>query len=50
MARSLLKPTIADFMDSIIAESFDLVFEEVAVKDDSVYIDKELRETISAPN
>jgi voltage-gated potassium channel len=45
MARSLLKPTIADFMDSIIAESFDLVFEEVAVKDDSIYIDKELRET-----
>lgn len=45
MARSLLKPTIADFMDSIIAESFDLVFEEVAVKNDSIYIDKELRET-----
>ena len=45
MARALLKPTIADFMDSIIAENFDLVFEEVAVKNDSVYIGKELRET-----
>ncbi len=30
MARALLKPTIADFMDSIVAETFDLVFEEVA--------------------
>ena len=45
MARALLKPTIADFMDSIVAESFDLVFEEVAVKNDSAYIDKELRQT-----
>lgn len=45
MARALLKPTIADFMDSIVAENFDLVFEEVAVKSDSEYIDKELRET-----
>ncbi len=45
MARALLKPTIADFMDSIVAENFDLVFEEVAVKNDSEYIDKELKET-----
>ena len=45
MARALLKPTIADFMDSIVAETFDLVFEEVAVKNDAEYIDKELKET-----
>ena len=45
MARALLKPTIADFMDSIVAENFDLVFEEIAIKSDSGYIDKELRET-----
>jgi len=45
MARALLKPTIADFMDSIVAENFDLVFEEVAVKNGSVYIDKELKDT-----
>lgn len=45
MARALLKPTIADFMDSIIAENFDLVFEEFVVGNDSIYIDKELRET-----
>jgi voltage-gated potassium channel len=31
MARALLNPAIADFMDSIVAESLDLVFEEVAV-------------------
>ena len=45
MARALLKPTIADFMDSIVAENFDLVFEEVAVRRDSVYVDKELKDT-----
>lgn len=45
MARALLKPTIADFMDSIVAENFDLVFEEVAVKNNSAYIDKELKQT-----
>ncbi len=45
MARALLKPTIADFMDSIIAETFDLVFEEFVVGNDSIYIDRELRET-----
>ncbi|MCA1623597.1 MAG: potassium channel protein [Acidobacteria bacterium] len=45
MARALLKPTIADFMDSIVAESFDLVFDEVVVKANSPYIDKELKNT-----
>ena len=45
MARALLKPTIADFMDSIVAETFDLVFEEVAIRSKSEYLDKELKET-----
>lgn len=45
MARALLKPAIADFMDSIVAESLDLVFEEVAVGERSPYADKCLRET-----
>ena len=45
MARALLKPTIADFMDSIVAETFDLVFEEIAITSASGYVDKELRET-----
>ena len=44
MARALLKPAIADFMDSIVAESMDLVFEEIAVTDDSPYAGKKLRE------
>jgi len=45
MARALLKPAIADFMDSIVAETLDLVFEEIAIKNASPYVDKQLRET-----
>jgi voltage-gated potassium channel len=45
MARALLRPAIADFMDSIVAETLDLVFEEVAVDWRSPYADKKLRET-----
>jgi voltage-gated potassium channel len=45
MARALLKPTIADFMDSIVAETLDLVFEEVAIKSGSGYVGKCLKET-----
>jgi voltage-gated potassium channel len=45
MARALLKPAIADFMDSIVAESLDLVFEEVAITRQSPYADRFLRET-----
>jgi voltage-gated potassium channel len=45
MARALLKPAIADFMDSIVAETLDLVFEEIAVSDRSPYLNKTLKET-----
>ncbi|HEY0461847.1 MAG TPA: potassium channel protein [Pyrinomonadaceae bacterium] len=45
MARALLKPAIADFMDSIVAETLDLVFEEVAIDSHSPYAGKTLRET-----
>ncbi|MGC2236473.1 MAG: NAD-binding protein [Pyrinomonadaceae bacterium] len=45
MARALLRPAIADFMDSIVAETLDLVFEEIAIKHDSVYSGKELKDT-----
>lgn len=45
MARALLKPAIADFMDSIVAETLDLVFEEVAIDSHSPYLNKQLRET-----
>ncbi len=45
MARALLKPAIADFMDSITAETLDLVFEEVAVNSHSALANKKLSET-----
>jgi voltage-gated potassium channel len=45
MARALLKPAIADFMDSIVAETLDLVFEEVAIEAHSPLAGKRLRET-----
>ena len=45
MARALLKPAIADFMDTIVAEHLDLVFEELVVGDKSPYAGKRLLET-----
>ncbi len=45
MARALLKPAIADFMDSIVAETLDLVFEEIAIDSTSPYSGKYLRDT-----
>jgi voltage-gated potassium channel len=45
MARALLKPAIADFMDSIVAETLDLVFEEVAIDETSPYDGKLLKDT-----
>ena len=45
MARALLKPAIADFMDSIVAETLDLAFEEVTIEPTSSYVNKKLKET-----
>ena len=45
MARALLKPAIADFMESIVAETLDLVFEEIAIGPDSPFAGKSLEET-----
>lgn len=45
MARALLKPAIADFMESIVAESLDLAFEEVAIDGKTHYAGRALRET-----
>ncbi len=45
MARALLKPAIADFMDSIVAENLDLVFEEVAIRRNSSYVGVQLQDT-----
>lgn len=45
MARALLKPAIADFMDSIVAESLDLAFDEVAIGSRSSYVGKFLKDS-----
>ena len=45
MARALLKPAIADFMDSIVAENLDLVFEEIPIRKHSIYVDTKLKDT-----
>lgn len=45
MARALLKPAIADFMDSIVAENLDLAFEEVTIAESSNYCNKKLKNT-----
>lgn len=44
MAQALLKPAVADFMDSIAAENLDLGFEQVGVSPSSVYVGKKLKE------
>lgn len=44
MARALLKPAIADFMDSIVAETMDLAFEEIAISEGSDYAGKKIHE------
>jgi len=45
MAQSLMKPAVADFMDSITAENLDLSFEEMQVAPGSVYAGHKLRFT-----
>jgi voltage-gated potassium channel len=45
MAQSLLKPAVADFMDSITAETLDLAFEEVEVAAGSALEGRKLKET-----
>ena len=45
MARALLRPAIADFMESIVAETLDLVFEEIAIDAASPYAGKHLKDT-----
>lgn len=44
MSRALLKPTIADFMESIVAETLDFTFEEILVRSNSIYAGKKLRD------
>lgn len=45
MAQALIKPAVADFMDSIAAENLDLGFEELEIAADSVYAGHKLRFT-----
>ena len=45
MAQALMKPAVADFMDSVTAESLDLGFEQVDVAASSPYAGQELRRT-----
>ncbi len=45
MAQALLKPAVADFMDSITAETLDLAFEQVEVEAGSPFERAKLKET-----
>ncbi len=45
MSRALTKPAIADFMDSIVAENLDLVFEEIPIRNNSDYAGRMLKDT-----
>jgi voltage-gated potassium channel len=45
MAQALMKPAVADFMDSIAAENLDLGFEQLEVAHTSVYAGRRLRFT-----
>ena len=45
MAQALLKPAVADFMDSITAETLDLAFEQVEVARGSALEDLKLKDT-----
>jgi voltage-gated potassium channel len=45
MAQALLKPAVADFMDSIAAETLDLAFEQVDVEENSALAGRKLRDT-----
>jgi voltage-gated potassium channel len=45
MAQALMRPAVADFMDSIAAENLDLNFEEMEVAPNSVYAGHKLRYT-----
>jgi voltage-gated potassium channel len=45
MAQALMKPAVADFMDSITAENLDLSFEQMEVAPGSAYAGRKLRFT-----
>jgi voltage-gated potassium channel len=45
MAHALMKPAVADFMDSITAENLDLGFEQLEVAPNSIYVGKKISAT-----
>lgn len=45
MAEALMKPALADFMDSITADNLDLGFDEVELRPHSVYVGRKLKYT-----
>lgn len=45
MAEALMKPALADFMESITAENLDLGFDEVELRPNSAYVGHKLRYT-----
>jgi voltage-gated potassium channel len=45
MAEALMKPALADFMDSITAENLDLGFDEVELQANSIYVGRKLKHT-----
>src|SRR2546421_136025 len=45
MAQALLKPAVADFMDSITADSLDLAFEPVEIAEGSTLAGRKLKDT-----
>ncbi|HKR00508.1 MAG TPA: NAD-binding protein [Pyrinomonadaceae bacterium] len=45
MAQALMRPAVADFMDSIAAENLDLSFEQIEVTHGSIYAGHKLRYT-----
>jgi len=45
MAQALLKPAVADFMDSITADSLDLAFEQVEIGEGSPLAGRKLKDT-----
>ena len=45
MARALLNPAVADFMESIVAGTLDLVFEEIAISYDSPFLNTKLKDS-----
>jgi voltage-gated potassium channel len=45
MAQALMRPAVADFMDSLAADNLDLSFEQMEVAPGSVYSGRKLRDT-----